>query len=297
MKLAPQNKQFLRPEEKVTYAASKFVVLPAPLEETVSYGHGTGKGPAAIIAASSQVEFWDTELKKSPLSKGIATLEALKFGADAEKNLAIVAASFLQILRERKIPVMLGGEHTITLGGVAALAAYLKELGKVKDGFTILQFDAHGDLRFEYEETVYSHACVMRQALEQFPEVNLVQVGIRAICEEEENFIAANKKRVSTFFAHDRKNWHAEKILKAIPTKDVYLTFDVDGLDPSILPATGTPVPDGLLWAETLEILRLVATKKNIVAMDIVELAPSKGFSYCDFATALLVTKMIAYAS
>ncbi|MBW7877279.1 MAG: agmatinase [Candidatus Cloacimonetes bacterium] len=283
---------FLGPEnpQQCDYHTAQFVVIPAPLEATVSYGGGASMGPAAIIAASQQVEILDLETRTRPLDRGIATLKSLPRCDDPREFLDILRDTVYQVVLDKKIPITLGGEHTISLGPIEAISKQRK--GKP---FSILHFDAHADLRFSYQGTEYSHASVMRQILHRFPEVNVVQVGIRAVCEEEIEYIDKNPSRVKTFWAHEMKDWRIEDMLAPL-LEDLYITVDVDGLDPSIMPATGTPEPGGLLYFQCLEIMRKAAEQRNVIGGDVNELAPLEGFHGCDLLAARLAYKLMAYS-
>ncbi len=286
------NQAFLGPESphQCDYHTSKFVIIPAPLEATVSYGSGASMGPSAIIAASQQVEILDLETRTRPLDLGIATMSSLPRCDDPREFLDILRDTVFGIVRDGKIPITLGGEHTISLGPIEAICKHRK--GKP---FSILHFDAHADLRFSYQGSEYSHASVIRQILHRFPEVNVVQVGIRAVCEEEIEYIEQNPNRVKTFWAHEMKNWHIEDMLSPL-LEDLYITIDVDGLDPSIMPATGTPEPGGLLYFQCLEIMRKASENRNIIGGDVNELAPLAGFHGCDLLAARLAYKLMAYS-
>jgi agmatinase len=284
------------PKENSALTSSRIVILPAPYEATVSYGGGTGRGPAAILDASHYVELFDEETKREIYREhGIATLKPLAFGKKRD-------AAALQLINDRvrklldldKFVVTLGGEHTISAAPIAAYARKYADL-------SVLQFDAHSDLREEYEGTPYSHACVMARVAEFIDPTRIVQVGIRAQCREEAEFI--REHGIHTFYAHDIRSGAYSRLLKTWDdavverlTDHVYITFDVDGLDPSIMPATGTPEPNGLLWHETLHCIRKVSRKKKIVGFDVVELAPLPGLSHPDLTTAKLVSKILNYA-
>ncbi len=270
---------------------SKIVILSAPLEKTVSYGNGTGKGPREILRASHYVEFYDEELNKELcFSKGICALKPLNF-----ENLRIETA--LQkiykiaefLISEEKFVVTLGGEHSLSL---SPIKAYLKKYPDL----SVLQIDAHSDLRDTYENSKYSHACVMARVAELTK--NIVQVGIRAQSAEEAEFIRKNK--INTFYSRSIRSYKFEKDWqKKVVSKlknNVYITFDLDGLDPSLLPATGTPEPGGLFWDETMNLIKHVGKERNIVGFDVVELAPSKYHPASNFVAAKLVYKILNYA-
>ena len=278
------------------FDTSKIVILPVPYEATVSYGSGTKHGPSAILKASHQVEFFDEETKREIHAEhGIATLPPVSFGKkkDAEA-LQILFDAVTELLENGKFVVTLGGEHTISSAPIAAFARKYPTL-------SVLQFDAHSDLRSEYQGNKYSHASVMARVCEFLDPARLVQVGIRAQCREEAEFIRDHG--VNTFYAHDIRSGRHTKLLRywddavvEALTENVYITFDVDGFDPSIMPATGTPEPNGLFWAEVMQCLRKVAQKRRIVGFDVVELAPIKGLHHADLTAAKLVSKMLNYA-
>ncbi len=268
------------------------LVLPIPFEATVSYGSGTADGPAAIIAASQQVELYDREYDAEPaLRYGVHTLSALELPGDPETAVEAIRTAVAAAARTGKLVVGLGGEHTVSVGVGRGL---LDALGGL---FTVVQIDAHSDLRDEYEGTPYSHACIARRLLDDPAIEQVLQLGIRSVCPEEVAFVRANPDRARVWYAeavHEDK-WRDE-LIERVRGRRVFLTIDVDGLDPSIVPATGTPEPDGLTWRETLDILRTLTQHATVVGMDCVELAPSPGLHMADFAVAKLVYKAISYS-
>ncbi len=274
------------PPELSRYGSARVAVLPVPFERTTSYVKGTGRAPAAILKASAQVELYDEETGKETCEVGIATLPPVRLEkGPIEKTLSRVEDAVGRIVSDGKLPVMLGGEHSITPPAVKAVA-------KAKPDLTVLQFDAHADLREEYDGTKWSHACAMARVLEICP---AVQVGIRNLSAPEAGRVAGEKLPV--FFAHNIRGndgWIAD-VLASIKTKDVYITFDVDAFDSSVMPDTGTPEPGGLLWYDVTRILAAVAREKNVVAMDFVELLPQKGHHASDFMVAKLIYKAIGY--
>jgi len=292
MKLENAKKTFL--DEKVPLEQADVVVVPFGLEKTVCFGKGTAKGPSRIIEVSPQLEAFDEELEKDVYKEvKIATLEEPKIEQSHEKAIGQLENIVDEVYKLDKLPLVLGGEHSLTLGAVRAA------LKKYKDppagGFSILQFDAHADLREEYEGSILNHACVMRQCL-KLDNVTLTQVGIRNISTDtnEFGFWEQNQKRIKTFWAKDEKKWKISDIVKSLG-KNVYLTFDVDAFDCSLMPSCSTPEPGGLQWVETMEILKAVASKKNIIGADVVELAPIQGLTAPDFVAAKLVYKIIGY--
>jgi len=288
------------PEEARRPAASRVHVLPVPLERTVSYGAGTAAGPAAIIEASRQVELFDRALGGEPaLAYGIHTLPPIPVErGTVEEILARVQAAVAGIAAAGKLPVVLGGEHTVTIGPVRALAA--ARGGARGTPLAVVQVDAHADLRGEYQGSPYSHACVMRRLVEETG-CELTQVGIRSLCAEEDAFIKGQPGRVRTFFAEEihadpAGGWLGE-LAARLAGRSVYLTIDVDGLDPSVVPATGTPEPGGLSWQQATALLETVAAAAGrIVGIDCVELAPSPGLHAADFAVAKLLYRAISLA-
>lgn len=292
MKTYNIRKNFLAIEERYSnYKNSQIVIIPIPYEKTTSYGKGTSKGPDAILEASHYVEFFDEETKRELcFEKGIATLKNIKFeDNNYKKSLNKIYKIVLSILSDNKFVVSLGGEHTISISTIKAHYDYYNS------DISILHFDAHSDLRNTYEGTKYSHASFMSRVLE-FTD-NITQVGIRAQCKEE--FELITNKKINTFFAYKIRNgdygkdWE-NKIIDTLKEK-VYITFDVDFLDPSIMPSTGTPEPGGFFWDETLSLLKKISEKCNIIGFDIVELSPRKEMKFPDFLTAKLIYKMLNY--
>ncbi len=272
-----------------------FHVICAPIEETVSYGGGTGRGPQAILDASDQLEAFDGT--NCPCDLGIHTVENKKPPCNGFQTLEEIEAEVSNAWKNGKFPFVLGGEHTVTLGALRALKAAGEEFG-------VIQFDAHADLRDEYEGSKLSHACVMRRAVEDLG-LPLFQIGVRALSLEEHEY----RKAKGIAFSRDWKG-----IPDDFPEK-VYITFDVDGLDPSAMPSTGTPVPDGLSWREAFQCLENLAgggsaplqcvesngvqaqPARKIIAADVVELAPIDGLHAPDFGAAQLVYKIMGLAA
>ncbi len=283
------------PEENRDPRTARVVVLPIPFEATVSYESGTRGGPAAIIAASRQVELYDEELESEPaLGWGVQTLPPLACELPAgEAMTERIARAVAPVLKAGRFLLALGGEHGISAGVVRGVRRALP------DPLTIVQIDAHADLRESYEGDRFSHACAMRRILDE-NSGETVQIGIRSFSLEEAQFIRANRGRVNIFSAGriretDRLDFQRE-LRGLVKGRSVYLTIDVDGLDPAVVPATGTPEPGGLSWRETLTIVKTVAEASCIVAMDCVELAPRPGLHMADFAVAKLLYKSLAYA-
>ena len=266
----------------------KVVVVPFGLEKTVSYGGGTKNGPKEIIKASHQVELYDEELNYEPYKKiGIKTLKPFKIDKNINKALKKISLINENILNKKKFPLVLGGEHSITPGCIIPFTKKFKNI-------CLLHFDAHADLRESYLGEKYSHASAIRRCLD-YKNVSLISFGIRNISEGEIPFLKKNSKRINIFWAKDKKKWNLNTFKKMIKNKTVYLTFDVDGFDSSIMPATGTPEPGGLFWNESLEIIKIAAKNSNIVGADINELSPIKGFNSYNFLVAKLAYKILAY--
>ena len=271
---------------------ARVLVLPVPLEATVTYGGGTARGPGAIVAASAQVELYDREHDRAPaLEYGIHTLPALELAAEPEPAVAQIARAVADGARGGRLVVALGGEHTISAGVSRGL---LDALG---GAMTVVQLDAHSDLRDTYDDTRYSHACVARRLLDDTRVEQVLQLGVRSVDGEEVAFARAHPQRVRVWYAEDVHDggWRDE-LAARVRGRRVHLTIDVDGLDPAVVPATGTPEPDGLSWHEALDVIRSVAAAGSIVGIDCVELAPRPGLHHADFAVAKLLYKAITYA-
>ena len=269
------------------YESARGVVVPVPWEATVSYGKGTGKGPAAIVEASRYVELYDEVLREEPYRKGgIHTTAPVDVsGGDPVAFLGALEGEAARLFADGKFPVFLGGEHSLTTAPVRAARAAFEDL-------SILQLDAHADLRESYEGTPWSHASVMRRVHELG--VPAVPIGIRAISVEEAEFI--QDEDLPVFWSHRIAHgveW-IDTVLNTL-SDTVYVTFDVDFLDPSLIPATGTPEPGGGFWHETMRFLGYVFQEKNVIGMDVVELAPIEGFHAPDFVIARLVHRCMGY--
>ena len=287
MRYLSNKNGFLGVDNKVDFK-EKVVVVPFGLEKTVSYGGGTKNGPKEIIKASHQVELYDEELNCEPYKKiGIKTLRPFKIDRNIRKALSKMSNINKEILDKKLFPMTLGGEHSITPGCIAPFVKKYKDI-------CLLHFDAHADLRESYNGEKFSHASAIKRCLD-FPNVSLISFGIRNISESEIPFLRKNSSRINIFWAKDKKKWNLNKFKKLIKNKTVYLTFDVDGLDSSIMPATGTPEPGGLLWDETLNIIRIAAKNSKIVGADINELSPIKGFNSYNFLVAKLAYKILSY--
>ena len=266
----------------------KVVVVPFGLEKTVSYGGGTKNGPREIIKASHQVELYDEELNCEPYKKiGIKTLKPFKIDKNIQAALRKISNINSLLLKKKLFPLTLGGEHSITPGCIEPFTKNFKNL-------CILHFDAHADLRQSYNGEKFSHASAIRRCLDH-KNVSIISFGIRNISGSEVKYLNKNKSRIKIFWAKDKSKWNLQSFKKHIKNKNVYLTFDVDGFDSSIMPATGTPEPGGLFWDEPLTILKIAAKNSNIVGGDINELSPIKGFNSYNFLVAKLAYKILSY--
>lgn len=268
-----------------SFSEAAFVVVPVPYDLTSTYQSGSRRGPGAILEASANMELYDEELKKETYLAGIHTTAPLE--ADARGPARMVAAvrqQVAQILAHAKTPVMLGGEHSLSLGAVQAMKDKYPRL-------SVLQLDAHADLRKSYQGSPYSHAAVARRIAEICP---LVQAGIRSMSAEEAMFMADSDVRTFTAdFIHSEKGW-LEKISECL-SGDVYVTIDLDVFDPAIMPATGTPEPDGLTWRDVLGLIKKISRHCRIRGFDVVELAPLPGMVAPDFLAAKLVYRVMGY--
>ncbi len=287
MNYLSNKKGFLGVDNKFNLK-EKAVVVPFGLEKTISYGRGTRNGPKEIIKASHQVELYDEELNCEPYKKiGIKTLKPFKIDKNINKALKKISDTNEKILNKKLFPITLGGEHSITPGCIAPFVKKYKKL-------CLLHFDAHADLRQSYNGEKFSHASAIRRCLDH-KNVSVISFGIRNISQSEIPYLKKNSSRIKIFWAKDKVKWNLNKFIQMIKNKTVYLTFDVDGLDSSIMPATGTPEPGGLFWDETLNIIKIAAKNSNIVGADINELSPIKAFNSYNFLVAKLVYKILSY--
>lgn len=275
-------------EEHSRYETSRAVIFPIPLERTTTYETGTRNGPAAILKASQNMELYDEQLETEPYKEiGIHTLPPIDtMDGTLDEVLAEIFTAQCGLLDDDKLPVALGGEHSLTPPLVTAI-------GKKFQNLSVLQIDAHADLREEYQANPSSHACAMRRVLEVCP---AVQVGIRSLSAEEAQAIPQLSTKI--YWAKDiarlpLKSWVAKVLDDLNP--NVYVTIDLDGFDPSIIPATGTPEPGGLDWYQVTSLLRAVASHRKIVGLDVVELLPQPGEHASDFLAAKLVYKCLGY--
>ena len=287
----PADRSFLDPlrADAARPHDARVVVIPFGLEASVSYGGGTGAGPQAILDASHQLELFDDELWREPyLDYGVAAIAPPAIDPSLPKALDQLEALVGTVLDAGRFPFTLGGEHSLTAGAIRPFARRFPDL-------VVLQFDAHADLRDGYLGEHYSHAAAMRRVLDH-PNVTLVSVGVRALSAPEARFIDQNPCRVHMHFAHAQREWDIERIVAPLRGRPVYVTFDIDGLDGAVMPATGTPTPGGMSYLGTLDILRRAAEVSTIVGADLVELAPVPGLHACDFLAAQLAYKMMSYA-
>jgi len=268
---------------------AKAVIIPFGLESSVSYEGGTKNGPYAIIEASKQVELFDEEFWIEPYEKyGVATLEEFKIDDNLEKSLLQIEKINEQLLNNNKFPLTIGGEHSITAGAIRPFIKKYQDLA-------ILHFDAHADLRDGYEGQYYSHAAALRRVMDNDIST-LISCGIRNISKEEIPYLQDNENRIKIYFAKDKKKWNIDEMIEPLKNRPVYITFDLDGFDSSLMQATGTPEPGGLIWDEVIEIIKKASEICNIVGADVVELSPIKGFHSCDFLAAKLCYKILNYA-
>lgn len=286
--IVPDNFGGLRPEYSDAQRA-RFVVLPAPYDGTTTFLKGAARGPRAVITASQQVELWDEELEQETFTAGIATLEPPAIGPLPPEEVArVLEAAALPHVRAGQCLVTLGGEHSVTLGPARAVAAVYRDL-------SVLHLDAHGDLRAEYDGTPFGHGCIMRRLRDDLG-LTIVQAGIRSLSPEEAEVIRGGRG-VRTFFRHKVRDFEAAaaEVIDALPTRDVYVSIDVDALDPSLVAGTGTPEPGGLSWWEALALLRAVAAKRRVVAFDVVETIPLEGQAVSEFVAARLTYRFMGY--
>lgn len=289
-----QKKAFDPYPEYSVLDTARFVVASIPLEATVSYGGGTALGSQVIIDASQQVELYDADEEIFPYTAGIATIEAPHRFSLVQEGIDYAHRVTREILYIKKIPIILGGEHSLSVGPVRAL-------GEQYSSFSILHFDAHGDLRDTHNGDPLSHACALRRCIEVPQVQQLVQVGIRSVSNDpldgdELDFMRKNGDKIHTWYAKDMREWDHSAILDKLG-EYVYITFDVDALDPSLMPATGTPEPGGMDWQTSLAILKNVCAHRTVVGCDIVELAPIPGFHAPNFLVAKLLYKIIGFVA
>lgn len=284
---------FLGSETKASYDVSRVVILPIPYEATTSYRKGCENGPEALLEASDQLEDYDDELEHEICQEtGVYTHQPIadtRLGqrVAAEEMLRVTREAVTQLIQDGKFVIAVGGEHSITTGVVEAYRRASEE------PFTVIQIDAHGDMRYEYEGSIHSHACVMRRVLEMG--LPTLPIAIRAVCKEEADLIKA--KSIPVIWAREiakDSNW-IERAIASIPTQRVFITIDVDGIDPTLMPGVGTPEPGGLNWFELLTFLRRVFETYQVIGCDVMELAPVVDSVVSQFTAAKLVYKLIGY--
>lgn len=270
------------PDEFAQLEKSKVVLIPVPYDGTSTWGKGADKGPDAFLEASENMELYDIETGTEVYRQGIYLAPAVTEDASPEAMVNAVHQATKEYIKRNKFVTLFGGEHSISIGSIRAF-------NECFDNLTVLHIDAHADLRESYDGTPYNHACAVYEASQN---TNLVQVGIRSMDKIETTVMDEEK----TFFAHEMvtDEYWMDKVIDSLGDQ-VFITFDLDAFDPSILPATGTPEPGGLLWYETLEFLREVFKEKEVVGFDIVELCPNKVDRSSDFLAAKLYYKMLSY--
>ena len=270
------------PDEFAQLEKAKVVLIPVPYDGTSTWGKGADKGPKAFLDASENMELYDIETGTEVYQQGIYLTQAVTENSSPEAMVNAVHKTTKEYIKRNKFVTVLGGEHSISIGTIRAF-------NECFDNLTVLHIDAHADLRKSYEGTRYNHACAVHEASQS---TNLIQVGIRSMDALEKTFMDEDK----TFFAHDMVNdeyWMDKAI--DLMSNNVFITFDLDALDPSIMPSTGTPEPGGLFWYETLEFLKQVFEEKNVVGFDLVELCPNQVDKSSDFLAAKLYYKMLSY--
>jgi agmatinase len=282
---------FLGADVATTYDQAHVVILPIPFEATTTYRRGCENGPSAILHASQQVEYYDEELEQELWPVGIYTSQPVadtRAGSvPSEAMLSATEAATQQLIQDGKFVIGLGGEHSITTGLVAAYHKANSE------PFTVVQIDAHGDLRHEYEGSIHNHACVMRRIVDMG--LPTVQIGIRSICREEADLIKT--KPLTVFRAREiamQPDW-IDRAVASIPTPKVFFTIDLDGIDPTLMPGVGTPEPGGLNWYSLTTFLRRVFAAHDVIGCDVMELAPITDSVVSEFTAAKLVYKLIGY--
>jgi len=268
--------------EYSNYKSAKIAIVPVPYDGTSTWIKGSNKGPGAIIEASANLELYDIETDSEVYKKGIFTEEAIEESSSVEYVIKAVRKRTEKHMKQNKYVVVVGGEHSISIGTIQAHANNNKNI-------SVLQLDAHADLRQEYEGSRYNHACVMARVKEICP---VVQVGIRSMDSSEKKLIETN----NVFFAggiYNKDNWKNEVVSRL--SEKVYITIDLDVFDPSIMPSTGTPEPGGLLWYDILELIKVVVESREVVGFDVVELCPNTNNKSPDFLAAKLIYKLLSY--
>lgn len=274
------------PDQFTKFENSKVVIIPVPYDGTSTWIKGADKGPEALIEASCNMEVYDIGADNEVYKIGIHTAEPIRERRSPERVAKEVETKVTQTLKKKKFPVVIGGEHSVSIGAFKAFADFYKDTD-----FTILQFDAHADMRNEYEGSKYNHACVMARASEW---AHVLQVGIRSMSYEERADIKPDRVFYADYILDNRNNTWMYDLLNKVG-KNVYITIDLDVLDPSIMSSTGTPEPGGMLWYQLIDILDKVNQKSNIVGFDVVELCPMKYNKAPNFLAAKLVYQLLTY--
>ncbi|MCJ7467055.1 MAG: agmatinase [Maribacter sp.] len=270
------------PDEFAQLETAKVILVPVPYGGTANWGKGTEKGPEAFLEASQNMELYDIETDTEVFEQGIYLADAITENSSPEAVVDAVHKVTKEFIKRNKFVTIFGGEHSLSIGTVRAF-------NECFDNLTVLHIDAHADLRKSHNGSKFNHACAMHEASQT---TNLVQIGIRSMAAIEKTFMDEER----TFFAHDMVNdeYWMDKVIELM-SKNVFISFDLDALDPSIMPSTGTPEPGGLFWYETLEFLKQVFEEKNVVGFDIVELSPNPADRSSDFLAAKLYYKMLSY--
>ena len=266
------------------YEQAQAVILPIRYEQTTSFLKGTSNGPQAILNAARQIELFDEKLKSEPFRIGIHVLPFMTIHPDQKKFLGHLEIELLSHLKRNKLVIMLGGEHTITIGGVKAAK-------KLFPGLGVVQIDAHADLRDSYQNNPFSHACAMRRILDTAP---LFQLGIRSLSKEEFNLI--QDRKIATLFSHELSDQNLEAFFGKLPA-DIYLTIDLDGFDPAVVPGVGNPEPGGLTWEKFDHIIEHISARSKIRAFDIVELRPLANEARSEITAARLLYRILGYCA
>ena len=272
------------PEKFSGYDSAKAVILPVPYEQSTSFLKGTAQGPQAILNAAGQIELFDEKLKREPFRIGIHVLPFMAISPDPEKFLGHVETEILFHLKQSKLVIMLGGEHTLTIGGVKAAKKIFPNLG-------VVQIDAHADLRDSYQNNVFSHACAMRRIID---DISLFQIGIRSLSKEE--FQLMQERNITTLFSHELSDRNLDSFFAKLP-ENIYLTIDMDGFDPAVVPGVGTPEPGGLTWEKVDQILERISARSKIRAFDIVELRPLADEARSEITAARLLYRILGYSA
>jgi agmatinase len=284
---------FLGPDVAADYSTARVVILPIPYEATTTYRRGCENGPEAILDASQQVEYYDDDHDREWWPVGLYTHAAIAdtrngHAVSSEAMLTVVQDTVANLVADGKFVISLGGEHSITTGIVAAYRQ-----ANPGEAFTVVQIDAHGDLRHEYEGSIHNHACVMRRIVDMG--LPTVQIGIRSICKEEADLI--RERQLTVIRAREialQPDW-MQRALAGIQTQKVFLTIDLDGIDPTLIPGVGTPEPGGLHWFSLLTFLEQVFQRHEVIGCDVMELAPIADSVVSEFTAAKLVYKLVGY--